>query len=143
MISIHPNATSDVDSCLAQIKKHKCKVGLALNPDQSHAILLPYLDQLDFVLFMSVFPGFGGQKIIKEVLAKIEIMRKIVDDYYNKTGKKILIEIDGGVNQSNLMTVLNTGIDIIVMGSAVFNDQSTTSNFTSLNNEITKHLSKK
>lgn len=143
MISIHPNSTHEVHECLQQIRGHGCLAGLALNPDQSHVLALPFFEQIDFVLLMSVFPGFSGQRFIPETLDKSRGLRKIIDSRAqgnNKPIKPIKIEMDGGIHQDNLHEVCSAGVDIAVMGSAIFNDAGIDDNFTRACNEAQRVL---
>ena len=94
IITIHPEATDDLTSSIEKIKSYNKKVGVSLNPETSVDKVLPVLNLIDLVLVMSVNPGFGGQKFIKEALEKIKILRKEIDTKKLKTQ----IEIDGGIN---------------------------------------------
>lgn len=114
-ITIHIECTKDIDGCIDQIKSFGKKVGIALNPDTSAEKVIPYLDKIDMVLVMSVFPGYGGQKYIEDVNSKISFLRE-------KSGKDFHIQVDGGINKSNISHVHNLGADVLVAGTAVFND---------------------
>ena len=113
-ITIHIEATKDVKSTIELIKSFGKKAGLAINPETDIAKILPYLDIVDMVLVMSVHPGYGGQKYIEDVNEKITYLRK-------KMGNDFNIEVDGGINLSNIKKVTQLGANIIVAGSAVFN----------------------
>ncbi len=114
-ITVHYEAISDMDSCIDLIKSYGKKVGIAINPDTSYEVLIPYLDKIDMVLVMSVFPGYGGQKYIEDVNEKIVALRKI-------TGPDFLIQVDGGINKENIKKAAEYGANVIVAGTAVFND---------------------
>lgn len=91
-------------------------VGLTLNPDTDIESVLPYLGEIDLLLVMSVRPGFGGQAFIPEVLDKVRVARRAIDD----AGLAVEIEIDGGINVSTAPAAAAAGVDILVAGSAVF-----------------------
>ena len=120
IITIHPEATTSLQESIDEIKKFKKKVGLSLNPDTKIEVIEKYLDQIDLVLIMSVFPGFGGQKFIKDVLKKIEKISEIK----NKNGFKYDIEVDGGINFSNFKEVLEAGANVLVSGTTIFKENN-------------------
>ena len=101
---------------LELIKAKGVRTCLTINPDIDVKRLVPYLDQVDMVLLMSVFAGFGGQKFIPETMDKIRFIRQEID----QRGLKTLIEIDGGVNTENAAELFAAGADVLVAGSAVF-----------------------
>ena len=114
-ITIHVEATKDVKACIELIKSFGVKAGIALNPETDVKEILEYLPLVDMVLVMSVHPGYGGQKYIEDVNSKITFLRTL-------TGENFNIEVDGGVNISNIKKVVGLGANVIVAGSAVFND---------------------
>ena len=116
-ITFHPEASKDPEKSLSLIEDLGCKPGLVLNPDISLDVINPYLESLYMVLLMSVFPGFGGQKFIPEVLDKIKNLRTLIDDKSIDTR----LEIDGGVNSNNISEISEAGADTFVAGSAIFN----------------------
>lgn len=116
IITVHVEACNDVKLTLEKIKSYGIKAGVVINPQTPVSEVLPYLDIVDMILVMSVNPGFGGQKYIDEVTGKIKDLRKIID----AIDREIELEVDGGVNMSNIKTVLEAGADVIVAGSAVF-----------------------
>lgn len=116
IITVHVEACEDVKATVEKIKSFNVKAGVVINPDTPVEKLLPYIDMVDMILLMSVNPGFGGQKYIDSVTEKIKAVRKIIDE----SGKNIELEVDGGVNMSNIDIVLEAGADVIVAGSAVF-----------------------
>ena len=120
IITVHPEATNSLQESIDEIKKYKKKVGLSLNPDTKIEVIEKYLNQIDLVLIMSVYPGFGGQKFIKEVLKKIEKISEIK----NKNGFKFDIEVDGGINFSNFKEVLGAGANILVSGTTIFKENN-------------------
>ena len=120
IITIHPEATASLQESIDEIKKFKKKVGLSLNPDTKIQVIEKYLNQIDLVLVMSVFPGFGGQKFIKDVLKKIEKISEIKD----KENFKFDIEVDGGINFSNFKEVLEAGANVLVSGTTIFKENN-------------------
>ena len=120
IITIHPEATSSLQGSIDEIKKYKKKVGLSLNPNTKIEIIEQYLEQVDLVLIMSVFPGFGGQKFMKDALKKIERISEI----RNKRKFEFDIEVDGGINFSNFRDVLNAGANILVSGTTIFKENN-------------------
>ena len=118
IITIHPEATNDLVSSIQKIKSFNKKVGVSLNPETSVKKVLPVLKLIDLVLVMSVNPGFGGQKFIKDTLEKVKILRKEIDTKKLKTQ----IEIDGGINFENAIMAKKAGVDILVSGSTIFKE---------------------
>lgn len=115
-ITFHSEASEHVDRSLQLIKDLGCKAGLAFNPDTSFNVLPDTLEKLDMILLMSVNPGFSGQKFIPSVLAKIREARTFID----ASGKKIRLEVDGGINLENIKAIATAGADTFVSGSVVF-----------------------
>ena len=120
LISFHPEASEHVDRTLELIRSCGCRAGLVLNPATPLVWLEHVLDRLDFVLLMSVNPGFGGQRFIPHALKKIAAARTMLDRYADESGRRLLLEVDGGVNLDNLAEVAEAGADVFVAGSAVF-----------------------
>ena len=118
IITIHPEATKDLVGSIEKIKFYKKKVGISLNPETPVDKILPVLELIDLALVMSVNPGFGGQKFIKEVLEKVKVLRKEIDSKNLKT----VIEIDGGINFENAKLAKNAGVDILVSGTTIFKE---------------------
>ena len=116
-ISFHPEAADHVHRCLVQIRERGCRAGLALNPATPIEWLEEVTSELDFVLVMSVNPGFGGQKFIPRTLTKISQIRRLLDE---ANQPQIPIEVDGGVGLDNLARLKAAGVDIFVAGSALF-----------------------
>ncbi len=119
-ISFHPEASEHVDRSLALVRERGARAGLALNPATSLAWLDHVLDRLDFVLLMSVNPGFGGQSFIESALPKIRACRALLDRFAAETGRHIDLEIDGGVKPDNVAAIAEAGAEVFVAGSAVF-----------------------
>ena len=119
-ISFHPEASDHVDRTIALIRDHGCRPGLVINPAASLDSLTYTIDRLDLVLLMSVNPGFGGQSFLPHVLEKLVAARKLVDAAMQRTGREILLEIDGGVKESNIAEIAAAGADTFVAGSAIF-----------------------
>ena len=111
---IHTEASSDIEKDLTTIKNLGIKCGLAIKPGTDEKILEDYIDILDYVLIMSVEPGFGGQEFIQSTLEKMINIVKIRED------RDILIGVDGGVNIKTINSVYKTGIDVVVVGSGLY-----------------------
>tara|TARA_B100001564_G_C20456617_1_gene585988 strand:- start:172 stop:831 length:660 start_codon:yes stop_codon:yes gene_type:complete len=116
IITIHPEATDNLEASILKIKELNKKVGVSLNPESKIDLILNYLDKIDLVLIMSVNPGFGGQKFMPEVLEKIKNLKRIQHE------KKLDfdIEIDGGINFDNCKEAIDAGANILVSGTTVF-----------------------
>ena len=120
IITFHPEATESMNDTISLIKSLNKKVGVSLNPDSEINKISNHLDDIDLVLVMSVFPGFGGQKFIPEVLNKIKTLKELKD----KNNYKYDIEVDGGVNFSNSKDILKAGANILVSGTTVFKENN-------------------
>ncbi len=120
IITIHPEATDNLIESLDLIKKLNKKVGVSLNPDTKINVIEKYLSKVDLILIMSVYPGFGGQKFIPDVISKIKNLKKIKDN--NKLNFDI--EVDGGINFSNSKEVINAGANILVSGTTIFKENN-------------------
>ncbi|QJC32193.1 ribulose-phosphate 3-epimerase [Enterobacteriaceae endosymbiont of Donacia versicolorea] len=116
IISFHPENSLHIDRSISLIKEYGCKAGLAFNPSTSLNYLDYIINKLDIILIMSVNPGFGGQKFISYIFNKIRKVKKII----NKNQKTILLEVDGGININNINQIAVLGVNIFVMGSAIF-----------------------
>ncbi len=117
MISFHPEASEHVDRSLQLIIEGGCQAGLVLNPATPLSVLDHTIHKLDYILLMSVNPGFGGQKFIQHTLTKIAQVKALVD----ASGRSIRIEVDGGINCDNIAAIAAAGADMFVAGSAIFN----------------------
>ena len=115
-ITFHPEASEHIDRTLQLIRDSGCKTGLVFNPATPLDHLKYVLDKVDMVLLMSVNPGFGGQGFIRSALDKLREARKIID----ASGRKIRLEIDGGVKVDNIREIAEAGADTFVAGSAIF-----------------------
>ena len=116
IITIHPEATDNLQDSIKKIKEFNKKVGVSLNPESKLELIENSLDQVDLVLIMSVNPGFGGQKFIPEVLEKVKKLKQLRTD-----GKlNFNIEIDGGINFENSKSAIEAGVDILVSGTTIF-----------------------
>ncbi|MCE1238762.1 MAG: ribulose-phosphate 3-epimerase [Azonexaceae bacterium] len=120
IITFHPEASEHIDRSLSLIRDGGCQAGLVFNPATPLHHLDYVLDKIDVVLLMSVNPGFGGQKFIPATLAKARQARARLDDYAQRTGRRIRLEIDGGVNPTNIAEIAAAGVDSFVAGSAVY-----------------------
>jgi ribulose-phosphate 3-epimerase len=120
LISFHPEASTHIDRTIGLIKEVGCQSGLVFNPATPLHFLDFVLDKIDLVLLMSVNPGFGGQQFIPSTLDKIVQTRKILDAYTQKSGRKIRLEVDGGINVTNIGSIHAAGADTFVAGSAIF-----------------------
>ena len=118
IITIHPEATNNLVESIKKIKSYNKKAGISLNPKTSVEKVLPVLNLIDLVLVMSVNPGFGGQKFIKDVLEKVKKLRNEIDK--NKLNTQI--EIDGGINFENAKIAIDAGVDILVSGTTIFKE---------------------
>lgn len=116
MISVHVEADDHLQRTLTAIRGAGAKAGVALNPATPLVMLEEALPYADFVLLMSVNPGFGGQKFVPTSLDKLRRLRGMIDD----RGLKTIIEIDGGIDQNNIAEIVAAGAEIIVAGSAVY-----------------------
>jgi len=115
-ISFHPEASHHVDRTLSLIRERGCKAGLVFNPATGLEAARYVMDKLDFILLMSVNPGFGGQKFIPSTLVKLREARRMIDD----SGLPIRLEVDGGVGTGNIRAIAEAGADTFVAGSAIF-----------------------
>ncbi len=124
-VIIHFEASEDISRDILHIKNSGVKAGLAFNPDTPVEEIYPYIDDLDYILVMSVFPGFGGQKFIDSTL-----------DYMNKLAsrdkRKYLIGVDGGVNLKTINKIYETGIDVTIVGSGLYSTEDITKRFAEL-----------
>ena len=120
VITFHPEASEHIDRSLGLIRDAGCQAGLVFNPATPLHHMDHVMDKLDVVLLMSVNPGFGGQKFIAETLVKLRAARDKLDAYEARSGRRILLEIDGGVKTDNIADIARAGADTFVAGSAVF-----------------------
>ena len=120
IITIHPEATDNLIDSINHIKNLKKKADVSLNPNTKISAVEKYLDKIDLILIMSVYPGFGGQKFIPEVVSKIKTLSEI------KKNKNLNfdIEVDGGINFENSKSVIEAGANILVSGTTIFKENS-------------------
>ncbi|MEQ8557877.1 MAG: ribulose-phosphate 3-epimerase [Henriciella sp.] len=116
ILTVHPEAGPHLHRTLQAIRAAGMKPGVALNPGTHEDVIDPVIDDIDMILVMSVNPGFGGQSFIDSQLRKIEALRKKID----ATGRKIILEVDGGLNPETAPKAIDAGVTAIVAGSAVF-----------------------
>ena len=116
ILTVHPEAGPHLHRTLQSIRAAGMKPGVALNPATPAAVVEPVIGDVDLILVMSVNPGFGGQSFIRSQLKKIETIRRLID----ASGREIMLEVDGGVNEQTAKDVIAAGADVLVAGSAVF-----------------------
>ena len=116
LISFHPEAVASVTETIEIIKNSGCKAGIAINPDTSLSVLSDIIQEIDLVLLMSVYPGFGGQEFIEDSIEKIYAAKKLIDQQDNK----IFLEVDGGINLETIASVSKAGANVFVAGSSIF-----------------------
>ncbi len=116
IITVHLEACKDVKATLEAIHAGGAGCGIAISPDTPVESVRPWLPEVDMVLVMSVYPGFGGQKFIPETLDRVRRVRKMIAE----TGREIDVQVDGGVYIKNVEEILQAGVNVIVAGSAVF-----------------------
>ena len=120
IITIHPEATDNLKNSINYIKKLNKKVGISLNPKTKIDLVLDFLDQIDLILIMSVYPGFGGQKFMPEVLNKVKELKNIKDEQKLNFD----IEIDGGIDFNNSKLAIEAGANILVSGTTIFKNNN-------------------
>jgi len=116
MISVHQEATPHLDRALSMIREHGCQPGAVINPATPVSVLSEVLGNVDFILVMSVNPGFGGQKFIPNALEKIRHLKSIRERY----NQSFRIEVDGGVGPENVTDLVRAGAEILVAGTSIF-----------------------
>ena len=116
LISFHPEAVENINETIELIKSHGCKVGIAINPDTSLSVLEDIIQDIDLILLMSVYPGFGGQKFIESTIDKIQDAKKLIETQSHH----IFLEVDGGINHETIGKVAAAGANVFVAGSAIF-----------------------
>ena len=120
IITFHPEATENITKTIDLIKSLNKKVGISLNPDTEIAAAKDHLDKIDLILIMSVYPGFGGQKFIRDVVKKI----RDLDQIRKERKLNFKIEIDGGINFETSKIAVEAGVDILVSGTTVFKENN-------------------
>ena len=127
-IIFHYEASSSIDKDIKTIKDNNKLAGIAINPDTNPDVLKPYIDYIDYILVMSVFPGFGGQSFIIETLNSMKKLIQLRGD------RKILIGVDGGVNLKTIEMVYETGVDVTIVGSGLYKAPNIKERFNELMN---------
>jgi len=134
IISFHPEASEHIDRTLGLIRDHGCKAGLVFNPATPLTCLQHVIDKVDLVLIMSVNPGFGGQQFITHALDKLRDARAQID----RSGRDILLEVDGGVKTQNIAKIAAAGADTFVAGSAIFGTDDYAATIAAMRAELSK-----
>ena len=120
IITFHYETVENPLEVIEMIRAEGVKVGITINPDVPVSVLEPYVDKVDLVLLMTVFAGYGGQKFIEESYNRIAGLRKMID----QKNAQCVIQVDGGVNINNAKKLFDTGVNVLVAGSAVFNAEN-------------------
>lgn len=115
-ITIHAEACKDIGQTLEAIENTGCKSAISISPDTDVEVIIPYLDKVSMVLLMSVYPGYGGQKFMPEILDKARKLRKYISD----NGLLVDIEMDGGIKLDNVEEVVKAGVNVVVAGTGVY-----------------------
>jgi len=131
IITIHKEAVNDISAVLKKIKNLNIKAGLAINPDTPIKHLEPYINEIDMVCLMGVFPGFSGQKFINKTNSRLRDLKNLIESKKSK----VLIQIDGGVDLSNVKELSRLGADILVSGSCIFKSKNPSKIIDSLKKE--------
>lgn len=116
LITIHAEACENIEATIQKIREAGLRVGMSINPETEVSVVEPWVKKVDMILLMSVHPGFGGQKFIPETLQKIRAVREMI----NRDNPSCNLEVDGGIHLGNVSEVLETGVNVIVAGTAVF-----------------------
>ena len=120
LITFHPEGSDHIDRSLSLIRDCGCQAGLVFNPATPLDYMDYVMDKLDIVLLMSVNPGFGGQAFIPATLGKLQQARARIKEYEQESGRRIRIEVDGGVKVDNIAAIALAGADTFVAGSAIY-----------------------
>ena len=118
IITVHVECEDDTKECLELIKSFGIKCGIVLSPDTPASAAEPYLDDVDMILVMSVYPGFGGQKFMPAMLSKVTELKNMRGE------RKYEIEIDGGIGADNAKSAVEAGVDVLVAGTSVFGKEN-------------------
>lgn len=116
-VSFHIEASDEIENLIGMIQAGGCKAGIVLNPDTPVKSVIPYLDKIDYILLMSVFPGYGGQSFIEGTVPRVKELKHLIDEL----GVSCLIQVDGGINTSNVKRLKSAGSDIFVIGTFLYN----------------------
>ena len=133
LISFHPEAVDNPAETINIIKQSGCKVGIAINPDTPLSVLKDIIGEIDLILLMSVYPGFGGQEFIEDTIEKIAEAKKIID----QQDQQIFLEVDGGINNETISKVSKAGANVFVAGSAIFGSSDYEQTIQSFRQKIT------
>ena len=133
LISFHPEAVDNPAETINIIKQSGCKVGIAINPDTPLSVLKDIIGEIDLILLMSVYPGFGGQEFIEDTIEKIAEAKKIID----QQDQQIFLEVDGGINNETISRVSKAGANVFVAGSAIFGSSDYEKTIQSFRQKIT------
>ena len=133
LISFHPEAVDNPAETINIIKQSGCKVGIAINPDTPLSVLKDIIGEIDLILLMSVYPGFGGQEFIEDTIEKIAEAKKIID----QQDQQIFLEVDGGINNETISRVSKAGANVFVAGSAIFGSSDYEQTIQSFRQKIT------
>ena len=120
LISFHPEASEHIDRSLSLIREHGCQSGLVFNPATPLHFLDYVMEKIDLILLMGVNPGFGGQAFIPSTLGKLRQAKERIDRYEQASGRRIRLQIDGGVKVDNIAEIARAGADTFVAGSAIY-----------------------
>ena len=120
-ITVHVESNGDIAEALAMIHDCGCSAGITLKPGTSASAILPYLDMVELILVMTVEPGFGGQSFMEGQIPKIQTLKKAIE----QSGRKIHLEVDGGIAVGTACQVINAGANMLVAGSSVFHSKTT------------------
>ena len=138
IVSFHPEASLHVDRTIGLIHDSGCKAGLVFNPATPLEWLDHTLEKIDLVLIMSVNPGFGGQSFIPHTLDKLRAVRGRIDAVQQKSGRAIMLEVDGGVKVDNIAAIAKAGADTFVAGSAIFGTSDYAATISKMRAELAK-----
>lgn len=117
MITVHIEACENLSATIQEIRDAGVRAGIAISPDTPLEGVIPYLDSVDMILIMSVYPGFGAQKILPDAMDRLSQMHTVIQE----RSLPVKLEVDGGVHMGNVKEIADCGVDIIVAGSSVFN----------------------
>ena len=116
LVTVHAESCDNVAECLQILHDNGCRAGLAISPDTPAEVVFPYLEQCDLVLVMTVYPGFGGQSFMADMMPKVRAIREEID----RLGLAIDLEVDGGVDAKTAAVCAEAGANVLVAGSAIF-----------------------
>lgn len=137
LLTVHIESSPHIHRTISHIKSLNCKAGIAINPGTPILFLKEIIEEIDLVLLMSVNPGFGGQEFIKNTFKRLDELKQLCESLETSP----LIEVDGGINSENIEELINRGVDMLVIGSAITRSKDRKSRLIELNN-IIKRVSK-